>query len=404
MRAPGHCEARACPMSYPVNPLLGAVAAPPIAEVQGWVDGRTFPADKPLLDVAQAVPGYPPDAALTAHLAELVGRPETARYTDIQGTPALRAALAGQTSAIYAASIEPAQVCITAGCNQAFCLATMALAGAGDEVILPAPYYFNHQMWLDMLGITAVHLPFNADRGGVPDATDAAALIGPKTRAIVLVTPNNPTGATYPPAVLDEFFDLARSRGVALVVDETYRDFLTEAAPPHGLFGRDGWDGTLVHLYSFSKVYSLTGYRVGAVISGARLIGEIAKAMDCVSICAPRIAQDAALFGIENLARWRAEKRALMDARAAALRRAFSRNDLAYQLISAGAFFAYLRHPFEGVAGAEVARRLADEQNVLSLPGAMFGPGQDDFLRFAFANLDAQWMPELARRLVASQS
>ena len=219
----------------------------------------------------------------------------------------------------------------------------------------------------------------------------------------MLVTPNNPTGAVYPPAALDAFFELARSRGVALVVDETYRDFLTEAVPPHGLFGRDGWDETLVHLYSFSKVYSLTGYRVGAVISGARLIGEIAKAMDCVSICAPRIAQDAALFGIENLADWRAEKRALMDARAEALRRAFSRNDLAYELISAGAFFAYLRHPFEGVPGAVIARRLADEQNVLSLPGAMFGPGQDEFLRFAFANLDAEWMPELARRLVASQ-
>ena len=157
--------------------------------------GRAFPADKPLLDVAQAVPGYPPDAALTAHLGEIVGRPETARYTDIQGTRALRTALAGQTGAIYAAPVEPAQVCITAGCNQAFCLATMALAGAGDEVILPAPYYFNHQMWLDMLGVTAVHLPFNAERGGVPDAADAAALIGPKTRAIVLVTPNNPTGA-----------------------------------------------------------------------------------------------------------------------------------------------------------------------------------------------------------------
>ena len=128
MRAPGNCEGRACPMSYPVNPLLGAVAAPPIAEAQGWIEGRDFPADKPLLDVAQAVPGYPPDAALTAHLAELVGRPETARYTDIEGTPELRAALARQTGGIYAASIEPAQLCITAGCNQAFCLALMTLA------------------------------------------------------------------------------------------------------------------------------------------------------------------------------------------------------------------------------------------------------------------------------------
>ena len=256
-------------MSYRINGLLRAVAEPPIAEAHGWIRDRTFPADKKLIDVAQAVPGYPPPAALTRHLAALMPEPATARYTEIEGIPTLRRAVAAHMSAFYDARIATAEVAITAGCNQAFCLALMALAGAGDEVILPLPYYFNHRMWLDMLGVTAVHLPFRPDRGGVPDPDEAAALIGPRTRAIVLVSPNNPTGAVYPKATLAAFRDLARARGIALVIDETYKDFLASDGPPHGLFAAADWADTVIQLYSFSKVYCLTGYRVGAVLASA---------------------------------------------------------------------------------------------------------------------------------------
>lgn len=388
-------------MPYAVNPLLAAVATPPIAEAQAWIEGRAFPADKPLLDVAQAVPGYPPDEALTAHLADATARAETARYTDIEGLPELRAALAGHSAELYGGVIAPGQVCITAGCNQAFCLALTALAGPGDEVILPAPYYFNHQMWLAMMGVRAVPLPFRPERGGVPDPADAE--LGPRTRAIVLVTPNNPTGAVYPPDVVAAFFEVARRAGVAVVIDETYRDFLDAERPPHGLFARADWPETLVHLYSFSKVYCLTGYRVGAVIAGRALLDEVAKAMDCVAICAPRIGQDAALFGVQHLGDWRRDKRAMMHDRIESLRKAFSRDDLAYAVVSAGAYFAYVRHPFSGEDPATVARRLADEHNLLCLPGTMFGPAQEPYLRFAFANLESAYMPELAARLAASQ-
>ena len=390
-------------MPYAINPLLGAVAPPPVAEVHGWIAGRDFPADKPLLDVSQAVPGYPPDEALTDHLAKAVAEPATALYTDIEGTPELRAALAAHTAALYGGAIEAAEVAITAGCNQAFCLAITALAGPGDEVILPAPYYFNHRMWLDMMGVAPVTLAFHPERDGVPDAAEAAALITPRTRAIALITPNNPTGAVYPPAVMDGFFEVAKEHGIALVVDETYRDFLPGEAPPHGLFARPDWRDALVHLYSFSKVYCLTGYRTGAIIAPERFVAEAAKAADCVAICAPAIGQVAALYGLERLAGWRGDKRALMEDRLAALSLALRRNDMAYEVVSAGAYFAYLKHPFGETPSAEVARRLADEHNLLCIPGGMFGPGQDAYLRFAFANLGAEHMPALAERLVASQ-
>jgi aspartate/methionine/tyrosine aminotransferase len=389
-------------MSYRLNTLLRDVAQPPIAEAHGWIDGRVFPVEKPLIDVAQAVPGYPPPAALTDHLAAAIARPEMARYTEIEGVPALRAALAAHMSGFYDAPVVAEEVAITAGCNQAFCLATMALAGAGDEVILPLPYYFNHRMWLDMLGIATVGLPFRSDRGGVADPRDAAERITQRTRAIVLISPNNPTGAIYPPEILAEFLALARRRGIALVIDETYKDFLAEPGAPHRLFSDRAWQDTLVQLYSFSKVYCLTGYRVGSVVAAPSLIAEIAKAMDCVAICAARIGQEAALFGLGHLAAWREDNRILMRGRVGALRDAFRDNGIGYELVSAGAYFAYLRHPFRGESARVVARCLAEDENMLCLPGSMFGDGQEDYLRFAFANVAAETMPEIARRLARS--
>jgi aspartate/methionine/tyrosine aminotransferase len=394
-------------MSYRLNTLVRNVAEPPIAEAQGWIRGRSFPPEKPLIDVAQAVPGYPPPAALTDHLAGVIGRQEMARYTEIEGIPALRQALAAHMSGFYGAPVAAEEVAITAGCNQAFCLAMMALAAAGDEIILPLPYYFNHRMWLDMLGIATVALPFRPDRGGVPDPREAAERITRRTRAIVLISPNNPTGAIYPPEVLAEFLALARSRGIALVIDETYKDFLAEKGAPHGLFADRAWQDTLVQLYSFSKVYCLTGYRVGSIVASPDLIAEAAKAMDCVAICATRIGQEAALYGLDHLATWREDNRILMRDRVTALRDAFrdlrSRDGgIGYELVSAGAYFAYLRHPFRGTSARDVAKRLAEAENMLCLPGSMFGDGQEDYLRFAFANVAAETMPEIASRLASS--
>ncbi len=381
------------------NPMLAAVNSPPIPEVHSWIEGREFPSDRPLIDLAQAVPGYSPPPEMTEHLARIVREPATSRYSPIEGLDSLREALAADIGACYGARVAAQNVLVAAGCNQAFCLAAMALAQPGDEIILPLPYYFNHQMWLEMQDIQAVHLPFRPDWGGVPDPKRAGALVNSRTRAIVLVTPNNPTGAIYPPGVIRAFYELAKHHRIALILDETYRDFLPEDGAPHELFGDPDWAETVVHLYSFSKVFCLTGYRVGALVTAPGLVAEIAKAMDCLAICAPRIGQEAALFGLGHLARWRRDNTNLMRSRLTALQRVFARNDIGYQLLCAGAYFAYVAHPFEGRKAARIARRLAQEQNLLCLPGDMFGPGQDEYLRIAFANVSAEALTVVGMRL-----
>lgn len=387
-------------MTLSSNPNVTATEAPPIAEAASWLAPERFGPDTPLIDVCQAVPGYPPDAGLRAHVAERAAAPDSAFYTEIEGLPGLRRALAAEMSSFYAGDVRPDDVLIAAGCNQAFYLAITALAKAGESVALPVPWYFNHKMTLDILGVEAIPIPCSADAGMVPDPATAAERLRPDTRAIVLVSPNNPTGAVYPAAALEAFLDLAAERGIALVVDETYRDFLAPGAGrPHALFERPGWRGALVHLYSFSKVFSLTGYRVGALVADPAFVAEAAKVMDCMAICAPALGQHAALWGIGNLDGWRRDKRALMAERVAAFEDAMGASNAGFRIRSIGAYFAYVEHPFAAEDAAAVARRLAGERNLLCLPGTMFGPGQERMLRFAFANVDASVMPAIAERL-----
>ncbi len=387
-------------MSYYVNPVLQKVTAPPIADAQQWVAGRTFPADKPLLDVSQAVPNYAPAQSLQQHLAQEIVKPGTALYTQIEGLPVLRTALAQSLSSEYAGTIDAGNIAITSGCNEAFSVAMMALAGAGDEVLLPLPYYFNHQMWLQTLGIRPVYIPFNAEGGGTPDLAAIAASITPRTRALVLVSPNNPTGTEYAPVFLQQCFELCKAAGIALVLDETYKDLREDIDhPPHGLFARADWQDILVHLYSFSKVYALTGFRVGSLTAGRALQAQIAKLLDCITICAPHIGQLAALYGLQHLHDWQRDKRETMRQKRMALQELFAAPVAGFKLVSSGAYFAYVQHPFADKTATQVAKHLALHHNILMLPGSMFGPGQECFLRIAFANLDVAQLQELGRRL-----
>ena len=388
-------------MAFPINSNVVNAVEPPIAEAQSWIAGRKFPKNKPLLNLAQAVPSYPPANSMSEHLANNVKLFETAQYTAIAGIPALRDSLASNMMISHGGRIAAQNVLISAGCNQAFCIAIMAIAKAGDEIILSAPYYFNHIMWLEMQGIKPVILPFRSDLNSVPSLKDAANLITKKTKAIVLISPNNPTGAIYPPDILSQFFDLANASKIALIVDETYKDFI-ETMPPHNIFLSPYWEETFIQLYSFSKVFSLTGYRVGSIIGGQNIINSATKVMDTLAICAPRIAQDAALFGLNNLERWVSNKRVGILERLNYVNKIFRNSETPYELISSGAYFAYVKHPFREKSSKEVAKQLAEKENILCLPGSFFGPNQEQFLRIAFANATVEELSVLSKRLESS--
>lgn len=377
--------------------------APPVMEARRWLEGVTFPDNQPLINVSQAAPVDPPPAPLRAAMADALELPETHLYGPVLGLPALRAELSAQWSAHYQGTATPNQIAITSGCNQAFAATITAICSEGDEVILPTPWYFNHKMWLDMCGVTAVALSAGADL--IPDAEAARTLITPRTRAISLVTPNNPGGVEYPSETLSDFLALARETGIKLIVDETYRDFDSRSNPPHNLLADPNWDDTLIQLYSFSKAYRLTGHRVGAIVANAALLAEFEKFLDTVAICPSQLGQRAALWGLQNLSEWLAgERDEILDRRAAI-------NDYmpliaakGWKLMGCGAYFAYLEHPF-AESSATLAPKLVQEIGVLALPGTMFMPetapsGARQF-RVAFANVDRAGIETLFTRLAS---
>jgi aspartate/methionine/tyrosine aminotransferase len=407
-----------------LSPRLRATAAPPIPAARAWAaryDGRAGPA----LDLTQAVPGYPPPPALLAKLAEAAGNPALAGYGPIAGDAALREALAADIAERYRAPIRPAEVAITAGCNLAFAMAMAVLAAEGEAVLLPTPWYFNHAMALTMQGSRPVPLPTTPEDGFLPDPDRLAALLAAhRPRAMVLVSPNNPTGAVCPPARIAAIAALCRSHGCMLVLDETYRDFLPAArspegaaangrehrrresggqigsTPPHALFAEPDWGEWLIHLYSFSKAYCVPGHRLGAIAAGPAVMAELEKAFDTWQICPPRSAQSALAWAIPALADWRAGNRALMAGRAAFFRHAVGQLP-GWRLDAIGTYFAYLRLPDAAPPAMQAAEFLAATQGLMSLPGPFFGPGQDRHLRLAFANAAEDVLAAVPARLAA---
>jgi aspartate/methionine/tyrosine aminotransferase len=380
------------------NPLVHKLASPPIPEVQGWA--RAYDGSHgPIIDLSQAVPGYPPHPDLLGWLAEAASDPLVARYGAIGGDQALRTVYARHVSQLYDVPLDAENVQITAGCNQAFAVAVMAIAGPGDAVLLTNPCYFNHETTLQMMGVKPCYLDCAAGNGFLPVAADVAdALDESGAKALALVSPNNPTGAIYPDDLLVEIVAICRARGVWLILDETYRDFRSGDGAPHSLFQDAGWHQNLIQLYSFSKSFCIPGHRLGAIVGGSELIDQTIKIMDNLQICAPRLAQQAVAKGLEPLAQWREDNRREIDRRAQAMRAAFDHLPT-WRIEALGAYFAFVRHPFDGTPSAAVAERLARDFGVVTIPGSYFGTGLEPYLRISFANADAAQIAQAASRI-----
>ena len=367
----------------------------PIGAAHALVPQRTN--DRPLLDLSQAAPSFPPAPVVADRVADVAHRPDGARYAPQPGLPAVRRAVAADLTDAYGASIGPDHVLITAGCNQAFCLVASALAAPGDSVVLATPYYFNHDMWLRVEGIEPRHwLP---DDDLLPPVQTLAAHVDQTTRAIVIVSPGNPTGVTIPPDRIAAIADEARWLGVPLVIDETYRTYRGTSAPAHDLFGAADWGDHVVSLHSFSKDLAIPGYRIGAIVGSGAVVVETLKLLDCVAISAPRIAMEAVTAGLTEAHDWRREQVDRIAALQARFQSVMASAPGGFDLVSAGAYFGWVRHPFGDEPTESVVRRLVLDHDVLVIPGTAFTPTDQRMLRFSFANLTDVEIDELPTRL-----
>ena len=378
------------------------VDPPPVLEVKNWLSNPDLQPSKPLIDVSQAAPTEPPPEKMLEFMANKILCDNAVNtYGPVLGLDELRESLASKWSRQYQGKVSKENVAVTSGCNQAFCASISSFTSENDEVIIPTPWYFNHHMWLQMAGVKSI--PLDTDANMNPIIEKAEALIADRTRAIVLVSPNNPSGAIYSNQLLQKFFDLCKSNQIRLIIDETYKDFHPNASQPHTLLENNNWDQVLTILYSFSKTYRMTGHRIGALLTSKENLIEIEKALDTFTVCPPQLGQYAANWGLNNLEAWAAERRTEILQRAKHFSEKFQPLSAAgWSLRGCGAYFAFVEHPFEDESNI-LAPLILRDQGILLMPGTMFYPKHNPLgsrsFRIAFANIDKNKISTLLERL-----
>ena len=384
-----------------INTNLLKTSASPIEEIISLAQKQKASLRLPIIDLSQAAPNLPPPLGLRKAIGKATLITKNHQYGSILGKIELRHLITKHWNAIYQSNIIVNEVAVTSGCNQAFCAAIASVAKAGDSVILPTPWYFNHKMWLDMQGIKIIELPCTHNL--LPDLNVAKKLITKSVKAIILVTPNNPTGQEYPDKLIHEFALLAKEKNSALIIDETYRDFISKSSRLHTLFQTDDWRHWLIHIYSFSKVYRITGNRVGALITSQYRLKQIEKFLDTVTICPNQLAQEAAIYGLKYLHKFVEHQRSkIIDCKE--ILKAEMRALPDWKILSIGAFFAYIKYPML-ISSQKFSKLLLAEVSLLVIPGSFFETPEmssksgDQNFRLAFANVKKSRLVEVVERL-----
>ncbi len=385
-------------MDEQLNKFVLSTQKPPVMEVKNWLKLKGKP-EKSLLDLSQAAPLYPPPSKLMTFLSKQALISENHLYGEVLGDIPLREEIANLWNEEYSSSICINNIAITSGCNLAFCAAISTIASSSDSILVPVPWYFSHEMWLTIQGINIIPIPCDAKM--FPDFERAKELIDKKTKAIVLVTPNNPTGVEYPTNLVKKFSALAKDNKMKLIVDETYKNFGNKQS---NIIYKGEWSDHLIQLYSFSKVYRLTGHRVGLMVASEPFIKQVEKFLDTTTICPNRLAQKAAYFGLLNLQDFIIKEKLKIEK----LKDAFEdklRDNSEWSLHGIGGYFAYLRYKSTSDS-LSVAKKLLNELSILTIPGDMFFPKAKNLfikerrsIRIAFANSTIEEINELFKRL-----
>ena len=355
------------------------------------------------ISLGQGVVGYGPPAQAAAAIGRFLADPLNHRYQAVGGIPPLIEALTRWMATEHGVRVGAEHVnrlMVTAGGNNAFLAAVLAIADPGDEVILPAPYYFNHEMAVTMADCRPVPVP--TDSAHQLDLATIRAAITPRTRAIVTVSPNNPTGAVYPAATLRAVNALCAERGIYHLSDEAYAPFTWDGTEHFSPASLPGAAGHTISLHSMSKAFGFASWRIGWLVFPAPLESALRKVQDTLVICPPVVSQFAALGALEaggdwvrgKVARIADNRRILRDAL-----RPLGEEGRVTAPPADGAVYFLVRARSTRPA-LELAERLVREHGVAVVPGSAFGDAVGCSLRVAYGALTPDTAAEGVGRLV----
>lgn len=381
---------------------MDAVQAPIVPVVGGWIQETPG-----TISLGQGVVHYgPPPEAMAAVAAALI-HPSTHEYDAGVGLAPLLDCIAAKLRAEN--SIDPvpdSRMMVTAGANMAFMHAVLATTVPGDEIVLPVPFYFNHEMAVEMAGCRVIRVATDERYQLRVDAIERA--LTDRTRAVVTISPNNPTGAVLNAETLRDVNALCRERGLYHISDETYEYFTYGSAQHVSPGSFPDAAGHTISLFSLSKAYGCAGWRIGYLAYPARLESGMTKIQDTILICPPVASQVAALAAMQVGRSYCAPHvKELASIRETVLSQLSALAPLAHVPAADGAFYCLLKVSSEAMrkAGRDLtpialAERLVREHKVAVIPGSAFGLTEGCYLRVAYGALQKATVADGIGRLV----
>ncbi len=354
-----------------------------------------------VISLGQGVVSYPPPRQAFDQIAEFLADPELHKYQAVYGVPQLLELIESKLRDENGIDVKPAnqrrRVVVTAGGNMAFVNALLAVADVGDEIILQTPYYFNHEMAITMANCRATLVPTGENYQLRPDLI--AEAITDRTRAVVTISPNNPTGAVYNESSLREVNEICRARGVYHISDEAYEYFTYGGAKHFSPGSIDGSGEHTISLYSLSKAYGLASWRVGWMVIPEHLFEAVNKIQDTILICPPVVSQFAAIGAMRVGSGYcRAQVEGLASVREMVMNELTTIGNCLVIPPADGAFYFFLKLDTE-MKPLALVERLIKDHGVAAIPGDAFGMENGCHLRVAYGALQPETVAEGVGRL-----
>lgn len=352
-----------------------------------------------VMDLAGGVPIFPPVDSAVRSAEQALDDPSTHLYGADAGLLSLREGLSKWLAEKDGIKVDPAtEIMVTAGANQAFMLAVLTLLEPGDKVLIPSPFYFNHEMTVSIAGGAPVEVPLREETGFQLTLADLEPYLDAGPRMLVVVSPNNPTGAVYDPEELRRITRLLASRGVVIISDETYRHFVFEGAQHFSVGSLPGCRSQVITVGSFSKTFSLSGWRVGYLVAEADFVAQAIKVQDSMLVCAPLISQRAALGALSTPTEELARRRDFMSEQRHLLARRLAEIPSLRWHPTQGAYYAFV-HVEDCTDSAALATDLLETVHVATVPGSVYGQNGEGYLRLSYGSVDGSELEEACVRL-----
>ncbi len=386
-------------MSHPklrlnLNSRMEAVQTPLIPVI-----GELIRQNPGTISLGQGVVSYPPPPEAIASITEFLASPANHKYQAVEGIPPLLKAIKNKLQVENKIAInQDNSIVVTAGSNMAFLNSIFAITSPGDEIILNTPYYFNHEMAITMASCQPVLVATDANYQLQPSAI--AKAITQKTKAVVTISPNNPTGVVYDPSALAEVNQICRAKGIYHLSDEAYEYFTYNGIKHISPASFPDSENHTISLFSLSKAYGFASWRLGYMVIPQHLLMPVKKVQDTNLICPPVVSQYAALgalkAGVNYCQKYLPN---ITFAREKILQELSFIKDICTVAPTAGAFYLFLKIKTE-IPDFKLVKKLIENYKVAVLPGRTFGMKHGYYLRVAYGALEPETAVEAIQRLV----